>query len=176
MSYIPIKPTHSDNVVVVCSIGIRWQECTPTVPCEQLPKYDPGEAIHLHDAHATGWRLEPDSVQLIRLHTACLWNKLHWDAQGSGGFPSVQTLSSRFSVLFIYIIFIYVVAPLHPASLVWRILDRQFISWHMTNLHASSLIWLFYNLSTMLTPDCIAATDQKWTSMWMTNKYVYIKL
>ena len=49
----------------------------PLTPTE----YDQGQAVHLHHAHETRRRLEPDSVQLVGLHEEGLRNQLHRDAQ-----------------------------------------------------------------------------------------------
>merc|ERR1712098_836697 len=40
------------------------------IPRLQLPEHDAREAVHLHDAHAAGRRLESDSVQPFGLHSA----------------------------------------------------------------------------------------------------------
>ena len=41
------------------------------------------EAIHLHDAYATGRGLEPDPVQPVGFHPQGLRNQLHRDTQSS---------------------------------------------------------------------------------------------
>lgn len=37
------------------------------------------EAIHLHNAYASGWRLEPNPVQSLWFHETCVRYQLHWD-------------------------------------------------------------------------------------------------
>ena len=38
---------------------------------------DQGKTVHLHDADAPRRGLEPDPVQLVRLHEESVWHKLH---------------------------------------------------------------------------------------------------
>jgi len=68
-----------EKVLHIWSYGFRWQECEATFPCKQLPEHDKSKAFHLHYAHETGWRMEPDSVQLVWLHQESVRHKLHWD-------------------------------------------------------------------------------------------------
>jgi hypothetical protein len=46
------------------SASPRRQECKEEIQSIQLPIDDESETIHLHDAHATGRRVEPNSIQL----------------------------------------------------------------------------------------------------------------
>ena len=41
---------------------------------------DTCEAVHMHDANAPWWGMEPDPVQSVRLHSSCIWKKLHRSA------------------------------------------------------------------------------------------------
>lgn len=67
------------NINIILT-GPGWQECEKTIPCQQLSEHNTGEAFHMHNAYATWWWLESDSVQFVWFHTACLWDELHWDS------------------------------------------------------------------------------------------------
>ena len=66
-----------EEVLYFWSASSRWQECATPLPRIKLSVYNSGQAIHLHYAHATGWGLEPDSIQPFGLHSPCLRNELH---------------------------------------------------------------------------------------------------
>ena len=64
--------------------GTGRQERAKKVPRFQLPINDEGQAVHLHHAHETGRRVEPNPVQLVRFHQARLRDQLHRDFEGPG--------------------------------------------------------------------------------------------
>ena len=72
------------TVDFVCYPGVGWQECAEAIPGQQLPEHNTSEALHLHHAHAAGWWLEPDPVQLVGLHTPRLRYQLHRDPPSPG--------------------------------------------------------------------------------------------
>ena len=71
----------AQKVLHLRSAGARRQKRPQTLQSLELPKHDESEALHLHNADAFGRRLEPDSVQLVRLHKKSLRHKLHRNAQ-----------------------------------------------------------------------------------------------
>lgn len=40
----------------------RWQKCTSSISCQQLPVHYKGETIYLYYANETGWWMESDTV------------------------------------------------------------------------------------------------------------------
>ncbi|CAK0906829.1 unnamed protein product [Prorocentrum cordatum] len=93
----------------------RRQGGPAPLPRVELPEHHPREAVHLHHADAPGRGLEPDPIQPVRLHPACLRHELHRDPpaaaarelpdpqdlflgqalQRGGAAPGVQALPAR---------------------------------------------------------------------------------
>ena len=69
----------AQKVFHIRSPSARRQECAPTLPSIQLPIHNTCKAIHLYHAHASRRRMEPNSIQLVRLYPPCLRHQLHWD-------------------------------------------------------------------------------------------------
>jgi len=83
--------------VMTCSVARRmcmcatvhgadpWrQEHSPSVPCQQLSEHDARPPVLLHAADAPRQRLEPNSVQPVRLRSTRLRHQLHWDSSDTG--------------------------------------------------------------------------------------------
>ena len=64
--------------------GAGRQERAAALPGQQLPVEHARQALHLHHAHASGRRLEPDPVQPQRLHASRIRHQLHRDLTRSG--------------------------------------------------------------------------------------------
>ena len=72
-----------EEVLHIRGASAGRQEREEKIQSLQLPKHHQSEALHLHDAHEVGRRVEPDPVQLVWLHKESLRNQLHWNASVS---------------------------------------------------------------------------------------------